>query len=479
MREYPELFLGGRWQPPSTDDVIEVISPHTEEPIARVAAPAVADIDTAVAAARLAFDKGPWPRLPPAERIRTVRDLADRYEQRVEDIAQLVTAEMGAPITFSRSAHARLPGVMMRALADLAETHPWEETRPGYYGPGVLVRSEPVGVVAAVAPWNMPMLMVVAKLVPALLAGCAIVVKPAPETPLDAFLMAELIAQCEIPPGVVSILPAGRDIGAYLVAHPGIDKVSFTGSTAAGRTVAAVCGAALKRVSLELGGKSAAVVLDDADPATVAAGVQVAGLMNGGQACVAQTRVLVPQRRGPEFVDALAAMVDGLVVGDPSADDTQIGPVVTEQQRQRVRGHIERGAGEGARLVTGGADSPTERGWYVRPTLFDGVDPTMRIAREEIFGPVLTVLPYRDLDEALRMADATEYGLSGSVWTTDHRRGLAVARAVRSGTFGINQAYSMDPHAPFGGVKASGIGREFGREGLQGFLDTKSISGLG
>ncbi|MEV0362309.1 aldehyde dehydrogenase [Nocardia fusca] len=481
MHEYSKLFVGGEWSAPSTGETIEVISPHTEQPIARVVAPAPADIDRAVAAARRAFDEGPWPRIDPAERIRIVRDLARRYEERVDEIARIVTAEMGAPITFSRSAHARLPGVMMRALADLAETYPWQETRPGYYGTGILVRSRPVGVVAAVTPWNMPMLMVVAKLVPALLAGCTIVLKPSPETPLDAHLMAELLEQSEVPPGVVSILPGDRAIGEYLVTHPGIDKVSFTGSTAAGRQVATACGAALTRVGLELGGKSAAVVLDDADPAAVAAGVQVAGLMNSGQACVAQTRILVPRRRAPEFVDALVAMVDGLAVGDPFDEDTRIGPMVSARQRERVRGYIEQGIGEGARVVTGGAGTPAgmDRGWYVRPTLFADVDSTMSIAQEEIFGPVLTVLQYTDIDDAVRLADDTAYGLSGSVWTPDIDRGCAVAGRIRAGTFGINQAYSMDPHAPFGGMKASGIGREFGREGLAEYLETQSISGLG
>lgn len=478
MRRYENLFIGGEWVPPGSDLAFEVISPHTEDPIARIAAPAPADIDRAVAAARRAFDTGPWPRLDPAERVRIIRDLAGRYEERVEEIAQLVTAEMGAPITFSRSAHARLPGVMMRALADLAAGFPWQESRPGYYGSDIKVRHEPVGVVGAVAPWNMPMLMVVAKLVPALLAGCTVVLKPSPETPLDAYLMAELVADSDIPPGVVSILPGDRDTGRYLVGHPDIDKVSFTGSTAAGREVAATCGSALKRVSLELGGKSAAVVLDDADPAEVAAGIQVAALMNGGQACVAQTRILVPHHRRTEYIDAVAAMVNGLTVGDPADDSTRIGPVVTARQRQRIRDYIQLGTGEGARLITGGHRPPTglDRGWYVQPTLFTDVESTMRIAREEIFGPVLTVLTYRDLDHAVQLADDTEYGLSGSVWTPDIDRGLAVAHRIRSGTFGINQAYSMDPHAPFGGVKASGIGREFGREGLAGFLDTKSIS---
>ena len=270
---------------------------------------------------------------------------------------------------------------------------------------------------------------------------------------------------------------AGRS-GSCLVGHPGVDKVAFTGSTAAGRQVAATCGASLTRVSLELGGKSAAVVLDDADPAEVAQGVRVAGLMNSGQACVAQTRVLVPTSRYDEYLDALATMVGDLPVGDPSDRAVEIGPLVTRRQQERVRGFIEEGEREGARLVVGGAGRPEglDTGWYVQPTLFADVDNGMRIAREEIFGPVLSVIPYGDDDEAVRIANDSDYGLSGSVWTSDAGRGLEVARRVRTGSFGVNQPYSMDPAAPFGGMKASGIGRELGREGLEGYLEVKAIS---
>jgi acyl-CoA reductase-like NAD-dependent aldehyde dehydrogenase len=287
-----------------------------------------------------------------------------------------------------------------------------------------------------------------------------------------------MIDELGLPPGVVSVLPGGRTTGAALVGHPGVDKVSFTGSTAAGRQVAAACAANLTRVSLELGGKSAAVVLDDADPAAVAAGARVAGLMNSGQACVAQTRYLVPESRYDEMVDALAASLAGLVVGDPTDKATEIGPMVTRRQQERVRDYIEIGQKEGARLVVGGTEMPdgAEYGWYVRPTLFTDVDNDMRIAREEIFGPVLSVIPYADEADALRIANDSDYGLSGSVWTADTERGLAVARRVRTGTFGVNQPYSMDPAAPFGGVKASGFGHELGREGLDEFLDTKAIS---
>ncbi|MGK8503369.1 aldehyde dehydrogenase [Nocardia asiatica] len=480
MSSYDRLFVGGQWQAPRSGRTLEVVSPHTETVIARLAAPAHADVDAAVAAARDAFDHGPWRRTTVAERVAAVRDLAERYTAREAELAELVTAEMGAPLRFSRSAHVRLPGVMMRALADVAAKFPWEETRPGYLGADVLVCHEPVGVVAAIVPWNMPVFLTVAKLIPALLAGCTVVLKPSPETPLDAYLMAELLIESAIPPGVVSILPGDGALGAHLVAHPGVDKVSFTGSTAAGRRVAAACAPALRRVSLELGGKSAAVVLDDADPEQVATGAQVAALMNGGQACVAQTRILVPRTRYREHVGALSEMVRKLRVGDPADEATDIGPLVSARQRDRVYGYIETGLREGARAVVGGTGVPPgcDRGWYVRPTLFTGVEPGMRIAREEIFGPVVTVLAYDGDDEAVALADATEYGLSGSVWSADPQRALAVARRIRSGSFGINQAYSMDPVAPFGGVKASGIGREFGREGLAGYLTTKSVSGM-
>ncbi len=366
----------------------------------------------------------------------------------------------------------------MSGFAALAEKHTWEETRQGFLGNEVVVRKRPVGVAAGIIPWNMPMFLTVVKLIPPLLAGCSVVLKPSPETPLNAYFLAELLEHAGVPSGVVSILPGGREVGEYLVAHPGVDTVSFTGSTESGKQVATACAAGLKRVSLELGGKSAAIVLDDADPERVAAGITVAGLMNGGQACVAQTRVLVPESRYDDHVDALAAMLQALHVGDPFAPATQVGPMVSRRQQHRIRNYIELGDKEGARRVVGGSSMPTgmERGWYIRPTLFADVDNSMRIAREEIFGPVLTVIPYTDDTDAVRIADDSEYGLSGSVWTPDLDRGIGVARSVRTGTFGVNEAYSMDPSAPFGGVKMSGYGREFGPEGLDEYLETQSLS---
>jgi aldehyde dehydrogenase (NAD+) len=473
-----ELFIGGEWATASTDRRIEVISPHTELPVARVAAAGPDDVDAAVEAARAAFDAGPWPRLSAAERVDTVRRLAKTYGDRRSEMAALITSEIGAPISFAQRAQVALPWTMMNAFCDLAEAYPWREARPGLYGSDIAIRREPVGVVAAIVPWNMPQFLIVTKLIPALLAGCTMVLKPAPESPLNALLLAEMIAESGLPDGVVSVLPGDASVGEMLVKHPGVDKVSFTGSTSAGKAVAAACATDLRRVSLELGGNSAAIVLDAAEPAAVATSVRSASLSNSGQICNALTRILVPAARAEDFTDALAAEMASLVVGDPTDSATQVGPLVARRQQDRVRGYIETGQAEGARLVLGGTAMPDglDRGWYVQPTLFADADNSMRVAREEIFGPVLTVIPYADEDDAVNIANDSQYGLAGSVFTADNERGLAIAARIRTGTFGVNQGYTMDPFAPFGGVKGSGYGRELGREGIDGYTETKSIA---
>jgi acyl-CoA reductase-like NAD-dependent aldehyde dehydrogenase len=346
------------------------------------------------------------------------------------------------------------------------------------YGNDIRINKQPVGVVAAVVPWNMPQFLTVCKIVPALLAGCTVVLKPSPESVLDAQFLADLVEQAGLPPGVFNVVPGDREVGEALVKHPGVDKVSFTGSTAAGRQVAMACAEGLKQVSLELGGKSAAIVLDDADPARVAPAIQAASLANSGQVCNALSRILVPANRHDEFVDALAAGMAAMSVGDPTDPEIQLGPLVAERQQARVRGYIEEGTREGARLVVGGADMPDglDTGWYVRPTLFADATNDMRIAREEIFGPVLTVIPYATEADAVRIANDSDYGLAGSVFTADPERGFGIANRVRSGTFGVNQGYIMDPAAPFGGVKQSGYGRELGREGLESYLSSQAVS---
>ena len=470
------LFIDGAWADPAGSDILEVVSPHTQEVVARVPAGTAADIDAAVDAARRAFDEGPWPRMSPEERIEVVQAFANLYAGRLGEMADLITTEMGSPTSFSNLAQSPAPWMMIESFINIAKAFPWEETRPGALGSDVIVRREPVGVVAAIPPWNVPQFTTISKIAPALLAGCTVVLKPAPETPLDSYLMAELLVEAGVPAGVVNIVAAGRDVGEHLVAHPGIDKVAFTGSTAAGRKIASVCGEQLKRVSLELGGKSAAIVLDDADLAATMEGLRFTALMNSGQACVAQTRILASRKRYDEVVDALAQTVGTMPVGDPADPATEIGPMVAQRQQERVEKYIALGQEEGARVVIGGNGMPDglDRGWYVRPTVFADVDNSMRIAQEEIFGPVLSVIPFDDVDDAIRIANDSDYGLAGTVWTGDQEAGLDVARRVRAGTYGVN-TYTMDFAAPFGGYKRSGIGREFGPEGLAQYTEYKTI----
>ncbi|MEU4409498.1 aldehyde dehydrogenase [Streptosporangium sp. NPDC023963] len=477
MRQHDTLFIGGDWVAPAGTGIIDVVSPHTEEVVGRVPDGTPADMDRAVAAARQAFDHGPWPRMTMAERAAVVGRLAEIYAARQGEMAELITLEMGSPITFSQLAQAPQPLGMLQYYAELGKTFPVEEERPGTFGT-VTVRREPVGVVAAVVPWNVPQFVIMIKLAPALVAGCTIVVKPAPETPLDSYLLAEMVKEAGIPDGVVNIVAAGRETSEHLISHPDVDKVAFTGSTAAGRRIAAICGEQLKRCTLELGGKSAAIILDDCDLPSAMGFLSIASLMNNGQACVAQTRILASRNRYDEVVDAVSAMVRGMQVGDPADPATGIGPMVAKRQQERVEGYIKIGIDEGAKPVVGGLERPYDRGWYVAPTVFAGATNEMRIAREEIFGPVLAVIPYEDERDAIRIANDSDYGLAGTVWTADTEHGMDVARQVRAGTYGVN-LFMIENSSPFGGFKGSGLGRELGPEGLSSYLEYKSIARLG
>lgn len=474
---YDRIFVGGRWTLAHGCDRIDVVSPHTEEVIGYAAAGSGQDVDAAVRAARAAFDEGPWPRLSHAERIAAVEKLAAVYSTHVDDMADLITAEMGSPASFSRLGQAAGAASMMHLAIQAARKFPWAERRTGLLGE-VHLRRMPVGVVGIIIPWNVPQNLLMPKLIPALIAGCAVVIKPAPETPLDSLWVAEMIEQIGLPDGVVSVVPGGREVGEELVRHPGVDKIAFTGNSATGRRIASLCGEQLKRYSLELGGKSAAIVLDDARIDKTVAGLKMASLMNNGQACVAQTRILVSEGRHDELVDAMAEMMSSLAVGDPTDPDTDIGPLVSQRQQHRVQEYIRSGVTEGAKLVLGGDDPPLARGWYVRPTLFAEATNDMTIAREEIFGPVLTVIKYTDERDAIRIANDSDYGLAGSVWTKDVAHGLEISGQIRTGTYGINM-YMLDISSPFGGFKQSGIGREFAEEGLAEYTELQSVVSAG
>jgi acyl-CoA reductase-like NAD-dependent aldehyde dehydrogenase len=476
---YDRLFIAGAWATPSTADLLEIRSPHDQAVIGLAAQAQPADVDRAVAAARAAFEEGVWRHTAPAERIAALRRFNALREANAEKIASLISAENGSAGWFTLAGQ---PGLTRQANAYLkaAEEFGWEETlAPSDPASSVrsVMRREAVGVVAAVIPWNSPFSAATAKIIPALLAGNSVVLKVSPENSLSMDFLAELLEQVGLPEGVISVLPANRETSEYLVSHPEVDKVAFTGSTRAGRRIASIAGEQLKRVSLELGGKSAAIILPDADLGKAVQGLKFGSLLNNGEACIAQTRILAPRTRYEEVVAALKELMESLKVGDPSEPDTFIGPMIRQDQQQRVRDYIELGIEEGARLVTGGPQIPEglEKGYYVTPTLFADVDNSMRIAQEEIFGPVLVVIAYDDEDDAVRIANDSEYGLSGGVWSSNEAHALEVARRIRTGTVTVNGA-SIGFDGPFGGFKASGIGREYGAIGLAQYVEYQTIT---
>jgi betaine-aldehyde dehydrogenase len=476
VKVYDRFFIGGEWTAPAGTGTLDVVSPATEEVVGRVPEATEADIDRAVKSARRAFDQGPWPRMSPAERAAVITSVSDAIKADMQGMAELISTEMGSPVTWGTMGQVLAPSMVFDYYAGLAQSYAFDEVRAGLMG-AVLVSNEPVGVVAAVAPWNVPLFIAAAKLAPALVAGCTVVFKPAPETPLDALRLAELFEEAGLPKGVLSVVPAGREVGEHLVRHPKVDKVSFTGSTAAGKKIGAICGEQLKRFSLELGGKSAAIILDDANLDETLPMLLPNAIMNNGEACIAQTRILAPRDRYQEVVDALGERMSAMKVGDPLDPTVEVGPLVAERQRERVEGYIKIGQEEGAKVALGGGrPAGLDKGWYVEPTLFVDVDNSMRIAQEEIFGPVLAVIPYDGDDQAVSVANDSQYGLCGSVWTSDPDRGLKVARQVRTGTYMLNSPIPIDFATPFGGYKESGLGREFGPEGLELFLEQKSIT---
>jgi acyl-CoA reductase-like NAD-dependent aldehyde dehydrogenase len=476
ITEYDELYIGGSWTRPATSNTIPVHSAATEHQVGVVPEGSEADIDAAVAAARKASDDPQgWSRWDPALRAQVLERFAAALEKRAAEMERRVTVQNGMPIWLAQQFEGQFPPLLLRYYAGLVTSTPREEVRPGMLGGSSLVIREPIGVVAAIVPWNVPQAISFLKLAPALAVGCAVVLKPAPETVLDAMLMSEAAAEAGLPEGVLSVVPGGRELGAYLVSHPQVDKVSFTGSTAAGRAIAQTCGRLLRPVTLELGGKSAAIVLDDADLQQNIDSFFAATLLNNGQICWLGTRVLAPRSRYDEVVDTITGLASSLRLGDPMDPATQIGPLVSSRQRDRVESYIAKGLSDGARLTTGGGrPKELDRGWFVEPTVFAEVDNQHTIAQEEIFGPVLSVIPYSCDEEAIAIANASDYGLGGTVWTADPDRGEAVARKVSSGTIGIN-SYVNDPTAPFGGIRASGIGRELGPEGMDGYQVLKTV----
>ena len=474
LRHTDRFFIDGEWVNPSSDATFDVIDSSTEQVYFRVPEAQAADIDRAVTAARSAFDQGPWPTMAHAERAEFLRGIASGLRERAEDIGQIWPRESGALYLMARRSAAGIAG-SFDYYAGLADTFPFEERAQPQMGEfGLLVR-EPVGVVGAIIPWNAPIGLITYKLAPALLAGCTVVLKCSPEAPGDAYVVAEIAEAIGLPPGVLNVVTADREVSELLVRDDRVDKITFTGSTAAGRRIASICGARIARCTLELGGKSAAVILDDMDLDEAATTLASAECMLSGQVCSSLTRIIVTRQRHDDLVAALAGAFSEVRVGDPFDPATQMGPLVSSRQRDRVEGYIAKGVEQGAILATGGGrPKDLDRGYYMEPTVFGNVDNSSTIAQEEIFGPVLTVIPADNEDHVVAIANDSIYGLNASVFTHDVDRARQVARRLRSGTVGHN-AFRTDFGIAFGGFKQSGIGREGGTEGLLPFLETKTV----
>ena len=471
-----KLYIGGRWVAPSTKKKLKLVSPIDDEQFFEVAEADTADMEKALAAARQAFDNGPWPRMPPADRAKSMRKLGKALERRAVALERAWVAQIGMPVSMATGSVAAVVAVL-NYYADLADKFSFEEARKsgGYQSQVAVVTREPVGVVAAIAPWNGPLMTMMMKLAPALAAGCVVITKPSPETPIETFLLAEAAEEAGLPDGVLNLLPAGREISDQLIRHPGVDKVAFTGSTVVGAHIAAICASRMARYTMELGGKSAAIVLEDFDPARVGPMLAPLVTMSCGQVCINYTRVLVPRKRYGDYVESLVTSMRETKVGDPLDQSTWMGPMAMRRQLDKVLGYIDKGRAEGAQLATGGGrPKGLDRGCYIEPTVFGNATNDMVIAREEIFGPVTAVIPYDDEEQAIRMANDSEYGLSGGVYTDDTDRAYAIGRRIRTGNFTQN-GREFDLTNPFGGFKKSGYGREGGVEGIEPYLEYKSI----
>jgi aldehyde dehydrogenase (NAD+) len=465
-----KVFIGGEWVEPEGREPLEVINSTTEEVMGTTPACVAADADRAVLAAREAFDS--WSQTSREERAGYLTAIAAGLGERTEEISTTIAAELGMPLKLSQMIQAGLPIAQFAAMPKLMGEVAWEEE----IGNSRVLR-EPAGVLGAITPWNYPLNQIAAKVAPALAAGCTVVLKPSEVVPLNAFILAEVIEAAGLPAGVFNLVTGtGPVVGEAIAAHPGVDMVSFTGSTRAGRRVSELAAATVKPVAMELGGKSPNVILDDADLSRAVPDGVAKCFLNSGQTCSALTRMLVPRQRLAEAEEIAAATAESFTPGDPFDDATRLGPLVSDVQRQRVRGYIEKGEAEGARLLTGGAEAPEglDRGYFVRPTVFSEVEPQMTIAQEEIFGPVLSIQPYEGEDDAVRIANDSSYGLAGGVWSADSERAIAVARRIRTGQIEINGG-AFNPLAPFGGYKQSGHGRENGRLGIEELLVAKSL----
>lgn len=470
MQARDTLYINGRWVRPSGQNTIAVINASTEEVMATIPEGDANDADAAVAAARAAFDA--WSTTAPAARSEYLRKIQAGLKARSEELAQIIAGEVGMPLKLAAMIQVGSPIANFGIYAKLAAEFEWEETT----GNSRVLR-EPVGVAVCITPWNYPLHQIAAKVAAALAAGCTVVLKPSEVAPLNAFVLAEVIDAACLPAGVFNLVTGtGPGIGEALVRHPGVDMISFTGSTRAGKRISEVAAADVKRVALELGGKSASVILDDADLSAAVKGTVNACFLNSGQTCSAHTRMLVPESRYEEAAALAKEAAQAFTVGDPFGGSAKLGPLISKAQRERVRGYIRKGIEEGAELLCGGADAPAglERGYYVQPTVFGRVEPDSTIAQEEIFGPVLSILTYRDEEEAVRIANGTPYGLAGAVWAGSDERAVSFARRLRTGQVDINGG-TFNLGAPFGGYKQSGRGREMGKYGLEEFLEYKSL----